>query len=240
MIVSLQADYRLTFIPESRCVTRARYRDVLSAGERVGSKSFAVGHLALGYLLGRFSAKPLRMKVNVALLFALSVFPDVDIFFPSFLEHRGPTHSVIVALVVFVPIFVVCRQRAIPYFVALVQHSLLGDYLTGTQTQFFWPLTTQRYGMGVSITSSTSMMLEWIVFFVSMLLMLKLRDFAWFFEPHVSNLVLIIPTFTVLLPLVIEFPLYVPFWLLPPHLVYVFLFLAAVLVAFFRFVKTSL
>ncbi|MEM2368535.1 MAG: hypothetical protein QXQ50_09925, partial [Candidatus Bathyarchaeia archaeon] len=45
--------------------------------------------------------------------------------------------------------------------------------------------------------------------------------------PHNSNLILTIPTFTMLLPTFLSFPLHVPAPLLPPHLAYMAVFLAS-------------
>jgi hypothetical protein len=191
------------------------------------SKSYAVGHLAFGYISSKTSAKLLNTGFNIPVVLLLSVIPDVDLLIP-FLQHRGPTHSVIMALVVFVPFFVVYHGKAIPYFVALVQHSLVGDYLAGGRVQLFWPLTTQTYGTSMSIQSETNIMLEWIMFVASMVVMLGSKDIMVFFQPHNSNLILLIPTFTVLLPTIVSFPLIVPILLLPPHLIYVFLFLVSI------------
>lgn len=158
----------------------------------------------------------------------LSVIPDIDLLIP-FLQHRGPTHSITMALLAFVPIFAIYRRKAIPYFVALVQHSLVGDYLAGGRIQLFWPLTTQLYGTNVSIQSETNITLEWIMFVASMVVMLGTKDIMVFFQPHNSNLILSIPTFTVLLPTILSFPLSVPIWLLVPHLVYMFIFSASII-----------
>src|SRR4030067_1789293 len=96
--------------------------------------------MALGYLLGKASAKPLNLNPNVPVLMVLSIIPDIDLLFGLEGFHRGPTHSVITALLIFVPFFVFYRQKAIPYFLALVSHSLIGDLLIGGNLQLFWPL----------------------------------------------------------------------------------------------------
>jgi len=110
---------------------------------------FAVGHLALGYLSGKTSSKLLNVNANIPLLFLASTLPDIDLLIPS-LEHRGPTHSPIVFCVLLLPAIIIYKKRAIPYFLALAQHSLLGDYLTGEGVQMLWPLTSRWYsGTGI-------------------------------------------------------------------------------------------
>ena len=53
---------------------------------------YLVGHVALGYLLGKAVSKLWKVDVNIPLLSIASVIVDVDILIPS-LKHRGPTHS---------------------------------------------------------------------------------------------------------------------------------------------------
>jgi membrane-bound metal-dependent hydrolase YbcI (DUF457 family) len=163
------------------------------------------------------------------MVLVLSVIPDIDLLIP-FLQHRGPTHSIITALIAFVPIFVIYHGEAIPYFMALVQHSLIGDNLAGGQIQLLWPLTTQQYGTNISIRSQTNITLEWIMFLASIIVMLKTKDIMAFFQPHNSSLILSIPTFTVLLPTFLAFPLEVPPILILPHIVYLILFLTPILI----------
>lgn len=78
---------------------------------------FAVGHMALAYLLGKGSSKPLRIKLSIPILLVLSILPDIDIildFLTGAEIHRGPTHSIVVAAIAFSPIFIIYRKKAIP------------------------------------------------------------------------------------------------------------------------------
>jgi len=190
---------------------------------------FAVGHFALGYILSKTSSKMLKTNFHIPTILMLSVIPDIDLLIP-FLEHRGLTHSIITASIVFVPIFAIYHKKATPYFIALIQHSLIGDYLVGGKTQLLFPLTTQYYGTGLSIQSQTSIALEWAAFLVSMLVMLAVKDIKIFFQPHNSNLILTIPTFTVLLPTFLAFPLQVPTILIAPHIIYLVLFITSIFI----------
>ncbi|MGE5637644.1 MAG: metal-dependent hydrolase [Chloroflexota bacterium] len=74
---------------------------------------FAVGHMALAYLLSKTSAKGLKVNVIVPAVFVLSIIPDIDILFGGEF-HRGPTHSSIVALVIFIPFFIIYRRKTVP------------------------------------------------------------------------------------------------------------------------------
>lgn len=206
-----------------------------------------MGHLSVGYISGKASAKLLKTEVNVPLVLTLSVIADLDILFPVTLQHRGPTHSVILALIIFIPFFVVYRKNAVPYFIALIQHSLVGDYIVGGNVQLLWPVTSQYYGASIGMTSLTNITLEWATFLASTIIMLKTGDLAALFKPHNSNLILAVPVFAVLFPTVaslplgmvtlsnvVSYPLFIPIWLIPPHLVYLCIFLASILIDVFE------
>ena len=184
--------------------------------------------MALGYIFSKASAKVLKTDLNLPVALTLSVLPDIDILIP-FLEHRGPTHSITLALLTFIPILVIYKKRAIPYFLAFVQHSVVGDYLIGDQTQLLWPMATPSYGLGLCIHSLTNIVLEWALFLTAMVVMLKAKDMAFFHQSHGSNLLLSIPTFTVLLPTIFSYPIEVPLWLIPPHIIYLAMFATAIL-----------
>jgi membrane-bound metal-dependent hydrolase YbcI (DUF457 family) len=189
---------------------------------------YAVGHLALGYLSGKTASKILDVEINIPLLFLASVLPDIDLLIPG-LEHRGPMHSVIVFCLLFLPIFILFKKRAIPYFLALIQHSLIGDFLTGT-TQILWPITTNWYGLGMEITSLTNILMEWALFLTSTAILFKTKDAWLLFQQHPSNMILTIPVLTVLLPTLLSFPLYVSPALIIPHLIYMALFTSSILI----------
>ena len=143
-------------------------------------------------------------------------------------------------LAAFIPFFAVYGKKAVPYFLALAQHALIGDYVTsGTMgVQLFWPLTNQSYGIGIAIRTQTNVALEWIAFLAAIVIMIKTRDITKFFQTHKSNLLLSIPTFTTLLPTLASFPLGVPLWLVPPHIFYTVIFSIAMILAVPRVFKT--
>jgi hypothetical protein len=190
---------------------------------------YAVGHFALGYLTGKVTAKSLDVKINLPLLFLASVFPDIDILIPG-LVHRGPLHSVVLFCLIFLPIFAIYKKRVAPYFVAVIQHIIIGDFLIGGNLQLLWPLTASTYGFHVGITSLLNITLEWCLFLVSMTFMIKTKDIFFLFKHHPSNMILAIPVLTVLLPTLISFPLYVPLALLIPHIVYLILLTVPIII----------
>ena len=191
--------------------------------------SFAVGHIALGYLLGKASGRLFKVSFNIPLVLVLSLIPDIDILLQFFLQstiHRGPTHSVVMAIMVFAPFFFFYRQKAVPYFAALASHSLIGDFLIGGQTQLLWPISTNEFGLPyINIYNPINIALEFSLFALATIVMLKTHDISKFFRNSKLNLILTIPIFTVLLPTFASYPLDVPLLLVFPHLFYLVLFL---------------
>jgi len=182
---------------------------------------FAVGHIALGYLLGKISAELTNTKLKIPILFALTILPDIDLIIPG-LEHRGPTHSIIVIALSSLPFLVFYRKSAIPYMLAAFQHVLVGDYLIGG-IQLFWPINQRWYGLYYCPESILSELLEWILFAASLLLLFRTNDIRGILEPHKLHLVLILPIVAVISPL-FQFPIRLPNVLLIPHLAYMIIF----------------
>ncbi len=201
---------------------------------------FAIGHMSLGYLVGKISAKLLKVHVNIPLILVLSIIPDIDIILGVLLDtplHRGPTHSLVFAILVFIPFFIFFKKRALPYFFSLASHSILADFFIGGNIQLFWPLSKAEFGASqfgfpmIQITDPLNIGLELMLFVLALIVMLKTRDFMMFFKSNISNLLLIIPIFTVLLPTFTSYPLPVPTLLIIPHLFFLLVFSISALVA---------
>lgn len=190
--------------------------------------------MALAYLLSKTTGKLLNVNFNIPLILVLSIIPDIDIIFEFLLKspiHRGPTHSIITAILVLIPPFLLYKHKATPYFAALTSHSLIGDLLIGGQVQLLWPLSTSEFGFPyLNIYSSINIALEFTLFIIALIIMLKTRDILRFFRNNKLNLTLAIPIFTVLLPTFASYPLQVPPLLVLPHLFYLVLFSISVLI----------
>ena len=204
---------------------------------------FAVGHMALAYLLGKSSGKILKMTINIPLVFVLSIIPDIDLIFEVLFNiqlHRGPTHSLIFAFLLFIPFFIFFKKKALPYFFSLGSHSILADFFVGGQLQLLWPLSTRELGASqfgiplVMINDPLNVALELLLFIGAILVMLKTRDILKFLRSNLSNLLLIIPISTVLLPTFTSYPLQVPALLVVPHLFFLTVFTISVLIVVFK------
>jgi len=188
---------------------------------------FAVGHLALGYLTGKASAKLLNVNINIPLALTLSILPDIDLLLTPMLQHGGPTHSLIFYLAIAFPSILVWKKQAIPYLAALISHPLLGDYPTRQSrtegVQLFFPLSSSWFSGGSEAASLTYVYVEFALFIAFLMLMLTTRDITTLIKHHPSNLLLAIPISTALLPVFLQFPITVPLELIIPHLILLFL-----------------
>ena len=138
--------------------------------------------------------------MNLPLLLAASVLPDIDLLF-RFLMHRGPTHSFLTITVLMIPFFVVYRKQAIPYYAALLSHVLIGDFFTGG-IQLFWPLSHNMFGvLNFEVTSMPIALTELVLFLLTVPLMYKLGDLQTLLKPNNRNWALIIPLGAIIGPL---------------------------------------
>ena len=229
-------------LPRTLCINTARIilRATMKAlGE--WSTTYAVGHIALGYITGKASSKFLETKMSIPLALTLSILPDIDLLIPG-LQHGGPTHSVILLLVLAFPAVLVWRKRAIPYLVVLASHPLLGDYLTRpsrTQgVQLLYPLTSSWFSAGSEAMKLTYVYIEFALFAAFLMLMLASRDLSTLLERHKSNLLLAIPISTALLPVFTEFPIPVPPELIIPHLILILLLTIPILIDLTQITKS--
>ena len=162
--------------------------------------TFAIGHFALGYLLGKGSAKLAKVKINVPLLLAASVLPDVDLLL-RFLMHRGPTHSFIAITVLMIPFFVAYRKKALPYYAALLSHIFIGDFFTGG-IELLWPLSQGWFeALNITTTSLSNIAIELALFVLTLLVMYKLGDLQTLLRFNSKSWALIIPSGAILGPL---------------------------------------
>lgn len=101
----------------------------------------------------------------------LGMVPDVDILLQEYIKHRSVTHSILFWGIVFIPFLIIYRKRSIPYFVAIIQHIMLGDVIVAS-TNVLWPW---RYeiGMGYDLLSPMNIVVESIALGLAVLLIIK-------------------------------------------------------------------
>ena len=140
---------------------------------------YAIGHISLGYLAGKTLGTATGKPPNIFLIWILAVLPDIDVVMRRFVPHRGPTHSLILAAVVFAPLLVIRFSQSVPYFAALAIHSIIGDYFTNGGLQILWPLSSRwiSYSNAIPMGSINEIMLELILFTIMMATIFISKDY---------------------------------------------------------------
>lgn len=137
---------------------------------------FLLGHACWAYVAGRLVARPLGVNPNFYLLLLLGMLPDIDLILGIFdVGHRTLTHSIVFWTGAFVPFFVILRRAALPYFVAVTQHILFGDLIVG-RTPVFWPVSDLKLGLGLSLLSPITLVLEAIGLALLVVFVYKYRE----------------------------------------------------------------
>lgn len=195
---------------------------------------YAVGHIALGYLVGRAFNR--GKTINIPLIWTLSLLPDIDLLIPS-LPHRGPTHSLIVPLIVFVPIFLAYKWKAVPYIAALATHTIVGDMFTKGGVQILWPFSMRwvSHGLAMCMASTLENYVEIALFLVLIFTIALSKDYYQLFNTNMENVILFIPLCTIVLPAMFRFPLVVPNLLILPHVILMGVVLISISMPLFPF-----
>jgi membrane-bound metal-dependent hydrolase YbcI (DUF457 family) len=165
---------------------------------------FAIGHFALGYLFGKGSAKALKTSLNVPLMLAISVLPDIDLFLQqansNLFMHRGATHSLVTLTFLLIPFLIVYRKRALPYYAVLLSHILIGDFFTGG-IEIFWPLTQDWVGNNlIGVRTLADAVAEFSLFAMATPIMFKAGDLQSLLRSEKTNLALVMSFLAVLGP----------------------------------------
>ncbi len=181
---------------------------------------FAVGHMALGYLTGKLINKTTKQNLNLPAIWTLSLLPDIDLLIPG-LRHRGPTHSLIIAILIFIPLLIAKGRETAPYFAVLATHTLIADCITNGGAQILWPLSKQwiEYQNTIIMGTIIETNIE-LIFFMTIIGTLTIsKDYKHLLNSDRRNTLLFIPLCTILLPVMFRYPLTVPKTLVIPHLI---------------------
>jgi hypothetical protein len=123
------------------------------------------------------SSSILGVSANPYLVLFLAALPDIDLLLGILgIEHRTWTHSVLLWSIAFAPFFVKYRKHTIPYFVAPIQHIILGDAIVGSWNTPFWPLSFFNLTLGHGLLSMENIALEAAGLAIFLLLVLATRE----------------------------------------------------------------
>jgi len=181
---------------------------------------FAVGHIALGHITGKVLGKATGHNPSIPLLWTLSLLPDIDFLIPGII-HRGPTHSILLALLLCAPFLIYKPRKAAPYFVALFTHSIVGDFLTNGGVMLLWPISSEmiRHDSLFRMGGTTESYIELTLFGILILMLVASRDIQRLIIKETSSILLFIPLCTIIIPAIYKYPIRIPGTLLIAHLI---------------------
>jgi len=164
---------------------------------------FFQGHMVWGYLTARAMSSLSRARLVIPLVLLVSILPDVDIFLEPFgIKHLTVTHAISTWLVLFAPVFGYFGfRKTLPYFFAVLQHSLLGDAVMGP-IPFLWPATSVSYGLSFEMKSAMDLFLEGLGFALFLGVGYRTGDLAAMFNGDPVNAWSMLPTGAVLVSFV--------------------------------------
>lgn len=164
----------------------------------------------------------------------LSILPDIDLFLDPILRHGGPTHSLIILIALFLPVILIWKKASIPYIAAAASHGLIGDYLTRSintrGVQLLFPLTRTWYSAGLDEAELLYIYSEIVLLIAFLSLLFTTKDTSFLTKNHRSNWLLVIPLITLVLPVLVDFPIHVPMELIIPHLILIIMLMFPILV----------
>jgi len=165
---------------------------------------FAVGHIALGHITGKVLGKVTGHNPSIPLLWALSILPDIDFLIPGIM-HRGPTHSILFAILICAPFLIYKPRKAVPYFAALFTHSISSDMI--------------RHDSLFKMGGITESYIELALFAVLILMLVASGDLKKLVTKENSDILLFIPFCTIIIPVMYKYPIRIPGTLLIAHLI---------------------
>lgn len=177
------------------------------------------------------AVKLTKTKINFPILFTISIIPDLDFLFLNFIRHRGPTHSLFFSIVFCLPFILFYKKKSIPYFIALLSHSLIGDIYGWSGIQLFWPLTTDWIYIS-NVSNYSSALFELILFIIITIIMIFNKDLKKILFSKTQRVYWLIPLGAVLGPLLINtsnYYIYFPTLLVGPSIFYILIFSQAII-----------
>jgi len=193
---------------------------------------FFLGHMAWAYVWAVMFAGKRRGKLVIPAVLMLGVMPDIDLFLEGFgVAHHTFTHSLFFWFVIFAPLLAVFRLKVIPYFVAVAQHFVFGDFIMGN-VMILWPFSPQYFGFNIAMVSVLNVALEIAGLLLAAGIIYFNGDLRRLLRVDIRNIPMFLP-FLALLTSMLFFAVDVPTVPLIAHVFYSKLFASIVLAHIF-------
>jgi hypothetical protein len=179
---------------------------------------FFFGHMSWGVVWASLFAKETRSrdKLFFPAILMSSILPDLDAFLVGYgVAHHSFFHSILFWVALFLPVFIIFRWKAAPYFVAVLQHFAFGDLLVG-EVMLFWPFDLSYFGNISTLFSLFDVVLE----IAGLVLMFSILYFSKDLKSYFSGSLNSVWVFLPLAALVLSMLYYTIGWPIVPLIEY--------------------
>ena len=146
--------------------------------------------------------------MDIPIVLTASLIPDIDIIIPS-LPHRGPTHSLLVAFLLLIPVFYYWRTNSFIYYAAYASH-LIADLLAGSsmgRSQLLWPYTGNWITLYPKLIMGTDQeaVVEIILLTIALMVIWITKDYQRLIKYRYTNFLLFFPCTVVLMSFILGY-----------------------------------
>lgn len=155
---------------------------------------FFLGHMSWAIIFASvFNIKP-KNKLFFPVVLILGILPDFDLFLGRYgVMHHTFFHSIFFWLIFFLPAIISLGWKlVVPYFAALLQHFVFGDFLVG-DVMLFWPFNFSFFGFNSNMLSSIDAILEITGLVLAIVVLYYRNDLKRLLSVNLSNVLMVFP-----------------------------------------------
>lgn len=155
---------------------------------------FFLGHMSWAIVFASVFNLKTKNKLFFPAILLLGLLPDVDLFLGRYgVIHHTFFHSIIFWFLLFLPAMIKFGLNlTLPYFVALLQHFVFGDFLVG-DVMLFWPFDFSFFGFNTTMLSVYDVVLELIGLVFAIGILYYRNDLKRLLSAHLRNIFMVFP-----------------------------------------------
>lgn len=155
---------------------------------------FFLGHMSWAIVFASVFNFKTKNKLFFPAVLILGVLPDFDLFLGKYgVVHHTFFHSIFFWFLLFLPAMIKFGWKLVlPYFVALLQHFVFGDFLVG-DVMLFWPFDFSFLGFNSTMLSSLDAGLEITGLVLAIVVLYYRNDLKGLVSVNLKNVLMVFP-----------------------------------------------
>jgi hypothetical protein len=135
-----------------------------------------------------------KHKLFFPAVLLLGILPDIDLFLGSYgVYHHTFFHSIFFWFIFFLPAMISLGWKlVVPYFAALLQHFVFGDFLVG-DVMLFWPFDYGFFGFNSNMLSVYDVVLEITGLVLAFVVLYYRNDLKSLLYVNLRNIFMVFP-----------------------------------------------